>query len=44
MWAYGVNRTLESGGAPDDGEAIASNIFSFSFYGATGNVKACSHE
>ena len=39
MWAYGVNRTLERGGAPDDGERIANNIFNFSFHGVTGNVQ-----
>ena len=28
-WAYGVNRTLEKGGEPDDGETVAKNIFNF---------------
>ena len=36
MWAYGVNRTLEQGGAPDDGEAVVKNIFNLSFTGAGG--------
>ena len=44
MWAYGVNRTLERGGAPDDGETIASNIFNLSFQGITGNVLASWHQ
>ena len=38
MWAYGVNKTLEEGGAPDDGYAIANNIFNMSFQGITGTV------
>ena len=40
MWAYGVNRTLDSGGAPDDGNTIANNIFNLSFHGVTGDVQA----
>ena len=43
MWAYGVNRTLESGGAPDDGETIANNIFNLSFPRVTGDVQAALH-
>ena len=38
-WAYGVNRTLERGGEPDDGETVANNIFNFAFAGITGEVK-----
>ena len=39
LWAYGVNRTLEEGGEPDNGLAITNNIFNFTFYGGvTGDV------
>ena len=38
QWAYGVNRTLEAGGAVDDGLAIADSIFNMSFHGITGMV------
>ena len=38
IWAYGVNRTLERGGAPDDGESITRNLFDFVIDGATGQV------
>ena len=40
IWAYGVNRTLERGGAPDDGESITRNLFNFAFDGASGKVLA----
>ena len=38
-WAYGVNRTLERGGEPDDGETVVKNIFNFAFTGISGEVK-----
>ena len=38
-WAYGVNRTLERGGEPDDGETVIHNIFNFAFTGISGEVK-----
>ena len=37
-WAYGVNRTLEKDGEPDDGETVAKNIFNFAFTGISGEV------
>ena len=39
LWAYGVNKTLEEGGAPDDGEHVAGNIFNSSIRGITGKVR-----
>ena len=39
LWAYGVNKTLEQGGAPDDGEHVAGNIFNSSIRGITGKVR-----
>ena len=42
-WAYGVNRTLERGGEPDDGETVAKNIFNFAFSGISGEVKLWLH-
>lgn len=38
LWAYGVNKTLEQGGAVDDGYAITDNIFGMSFEGMSGVV------
>ena len=38
QWAYGVNRTLEQGLAPDDGYAITNNIFGLVFQGMEGTV------
>ena len=38
IWAYGVNRTLERGGAPDDGTDVANNIFNMVFDGVSGQV------
>ena len=38
MWAYGVNITLEEGGAPDDGLAITRNIINNTFDGIMGKV------
>ena len=35
IWAYGVNRTLEQGGAPDDGVNISKNIFNTRFNGVS---------
>ena len=37
--AYDVNRTLERGGKPDDGEPVTRNIFNFAFTGISGEVK-----
>ena len=37
-WAYGVNRTLERGGEPDNGETVANNIFNSAFTGIAGEV------
>ena len=39
IWAYGVNRTIERGGAPDDGAGISNNSFNTNFDGVTGMVK-----
>ena len=38
IWAYGVNRTLERGGVPDDGVSIANNSFNTFFQGVSGTV------
>ena len=38
LWAHGVNRTLESGGAADDGEAVLRGVANFSFTGISGEV------
>ena len=38
QWAYGVNKTLEQGFAPDDGFKITENIFNMQFDGITGTV------
>ncbi len=38
LWAYGVNRSLEAGGEPDDGLAIMQQIYNFTFDGVVGPV------
>ena len=38
LWAYGVNKTLQQGGAPDDGLHVTQNILNFTFNGITGPV------
>ena len=38
LWAYGVNKTLEAGGYPDDGATITQNSLNFTFDGITGLV------
>ena len=37
IWAYGVNRTLEEGGVPDDGINITKNVFNLYFDGVSGS-------
>ena len=38
LWAYGVNKTVEQGYAPDDGFRVTSNIFNMVFDGISGKV------
>ena len=38
QWAYGVNKTMEQGHAPDDGFKITQNIINMTFEGITGSV------
>ena len=38
LWAYGVNKTLEQGLAPDDGKAVLSNLIHTRFEGVTGSI------
>ena len=37
-WAYGVNKTVQSGFAPNDGIKVTENINSLEFEGITGTV------
>ena len=34
LWAYAVNKTLQEGGEPDDGEAVIRNTYNFTFEGS----------
>ncbi len=38
QWAYGVNKTIEEGFAPDNGLRITKNIINMTFQGITGKV------
>ena len=37
-WAYGVNKTVESGFSPNDGIKVTENVNSLAFEGVTGTV------
>ncbi len=43
QWAYGVNKTLEQGYQPDDGERVTQNILNLQFEGITGTVSIDGH-
>ena len=38
LWAYGVNKTIEQGYAPNDGLMVTQNIINSTTQGVTGNI------
>ena len=38
LWAYGVNKTLEQGYAPNDGVRVTNNIINSTIQGVTGKI------